>query len=117
MNAADLFYDMPLTTLTATNVNTGATAWTFNQAPNPVDPTLDSAPIVAGGTVIVGGSSGNIFGLASTDGRQLWKISAGSGMGIAAPDEQNVSQPLTGLASWSRDVEENGRRRTSCSST
>jgi outer membrane protein assembly factor BamB len=92
-------YDLHGSTLTATSVATGATAWTFNAGPSPVDPTIDSAPIVAGSTVIMGGSSGNIFGISTTDGHQRWEISAGAGMGIAAPDEQNVSQPLTGLAS------------------
>lgn len=92
-------YDLQGSTLTASNVNTGATSWTFNGGSTPVDPTLDSAPIVAGGTVIIGGSSGNIFGLSAADGHQQWEISAGPGMGIPAPDEQNVSQPLTGLSS------------------
>lgn len=65
--------------------------WTFTG-----DGGLDTAPIVAGRTVFVGSASGQLYGLALTTGRLRW--STDSGAGIPAPDEQNVSQPLTGLA-------------------
>lgn len=61
-------------TLTATSLATGSGTWSFSG-----DGTLDSAPLVAGSTVLIGSADGN-------DGA------------IPAPDEQNVSQPLTGLA-------------------
>ena len=45
--------------------------------------------------VYVGASSGNLYALAAASGQQVWTTQVGAG--IAAPDEQNVSQPLTGL--------------------
>jgi outer membrane protein assembly factor BamB len=46
--------------------------------------------------VYVGASSGNIYALAAKTGQQVWTDNVGSA--IPAPDEQNVSQPLTGMA-------------------
>ncbi len=65
------------------------TLWTFSG-----DGGLDTAPIVVGATVYVGSSSGMLYGLSSR-GKVVW--SANVGAAIPGPDEQNVSQPLTGL--------------------
>ncbi len=65
--------------------------WTFSG-----DGTLSSAPIVAGDEVILAGTSGEVYALSSSNGSVLWQGSAGAS--VPAPDEQNVSQPLTGLA-------------------
>jgi outer membrane protein assembly factor BamB len=67
----------------------GTTAWTFNG-----DGKLDSAPLLVGNLVFEGSSSGEVYAVNST-GTSVWSANAGSA--IPAPDEQNVSQPLTGL--------------------
>jgi outer membrane protein assembly factor BamB len=85
-------YDQETGTLTASGVPTGSpTIWSFTG-----DGTLSSAPLVAGDDVFVAGTSGNVYALSAVTGSVAW--SANAGAGIAAPDEQNVSQPLTGLA-------------------
>jgi outer membrane protein assembly factor BamB len=55
-----------------------------------------SAPILVDGAVVVGSASGNVCVLDAATGSEMWV--GGAGAGIASPDEQNVSQPLTGLA-------------------
>lgn len=60
------------------------------------DGSLVTAPIVVDQSVIVGSSSGNLYALDATTGTVTWQVKAPST--IAGPDEQNVSQPLTGLA-------------------
>ncbi len=77
-------------TLSAVDLQTGATVWTFGG-----DGTLSSAPIVVNQQVYVGATSGNLYALDANTGRIVWTTAVGSG--IPAPDEQNVSQPLTGL--------------------
>jgi len=59
------------------------------------DGRLVSAPIVINQAAIVGSSSGNVYALDASTGTTLWAGSAGAS--IAAPDEQNVSEPLTGF--------------------
>jgi outer membrane protein assembly factor BamB len=81
-------YDLTGGTLSASGPQT---SWTFTG-----DGTLNSAPLVAGGQVIVAGASGTVYALHAASGQQAWSASAGSG--VPAPDEQNVSSPLTGLA-------------------
>ena len=66
------------------------TLWTFSG-----DGGLVTAPIVVGSTAFVGSSSGMLYGLDLRRGLLVW--SANVGAGIPGPDEQNVSQPLTGL--------------------
>ncbi|HYZ57602.1 MAG TPA: PQQ-binding-like beta-propeller repeat protein [Streptosporangiaceae bacterium] len=68
----------------------GQTVWTFSG-----DGSLDTAPIAVGNTVYVGSSSGMLYGLNVSNGSVVWSTNVGAG--IPAPDEQNVSQPLTGL--------------------
>jgi outer membrane protein assembly factor BamB len=66
------------------------TLWTFSG-----DGGLVTAPIVVGSTVYVGSSSGMLYGLDLRRGVVVWSTNVGAG--IPGPDEQNVSQPLTGL--------------------
>ena len=56
---------------------------------------LVTAPIVVQGTVFVGSSTGTLYGLDLRRGRVLWSTDVGTP--ISGPDEQNVSQPHTGL--------------------
>ncbi len=56
---------------------------------------LSSAPFVIDQTVVAGSSSGTLYALDLATGATLWTGAAGAG--IPAPDEINVSQPLTGL--------------------
>ena len=75
---------------TLTAVSGGKTVWAFSG-----DGGVDTAPIAVGNAVYVGSSSGMIYGLSISRGKVVW--SANVGAGIPAPDEQNLSQPLTGL--------------------
>ena len=69
------------------------TAWAYATG----DGKLVSAPIVANGFVYVGSSTGNLYAInAATGMMPPWSTFVG--YPIAAPDERNVSQPLTGLA-------------------
>jgi outer membrane protein assembly factor BamB len=78
-------------TLWAQGLSGGAAAWSFAG-----DGTLSSAPVVANGVVYEGGTSGSLYALSASTGAVLWSGNVGSA--IPAPDEQNVSQPLTGMA-------------------
>lgn len=60
-------YDLNGGSLAASNVTSGAEDWSFAG-----DGTLDTAPIEAGGTVFVGGSSGGLYGLSAATGRVTW---------------------------------------------
>jgi outer membrane protein assembly factor BamB len=88
---ASTTYDLTGSTLTAAGVTTGAARWSFGG-----DGQLSSAPLVAGGSVLIGSRSGTLYALSASSGAVTW--SANVGAPIPAPDEQNVSQPLTGLA-------------------
>jgi hypothetical protein len=68
----------------------GATRWSFAG-----DGHLSSAPLVTGNAVWVGSASGEIYELSCATGAPQWSANVGSP--ISAPDEQNVSAPLTGL--------------------
>ena len=78
-------------TLTAASLSAGTTQWTFTG-----DGSLSSAPIAANGVVYEGSTQGNLYALSAASGQVLWSGNVGSA--IPAPDEQNVSQPLTGMA-------------------
>jgi hypothetical protein len=83
-------------TLTASPVAPGSpSSWSFTG-----DGTLSSAPIAvadsSGTHVYVGGTSGKLYALNLADGTVAWSTNVG--YSIPGPDEQNVSQPLTGLA-------------------
>jgi outer membrane protein assembly factor BamB len=84
-------YELAGTTLSAVaNDGLGSIPWSFTG-----DNTLDTAPLVLSDAVIVGGSSGTLYARDPATGNPLWSLPVGAG--IPAPDEQNVSQPLTGL--------------------
>lgn len=68
----------------------GATRWSFTG-----DGHLASAPLVTSNAVWVGSTSGEIYELSCATGAPQWSTNVGSP--INAPDEQNVSAPLTGL--------------------
>lgn len=72
----------------------GATRWSFAG-----DGHLSSAPLVTGDTVWAGSTSGQLYELSTATGTVLWSTDVGSP--IEAPDEQNVSAPLTGLGAGS----------------
>lgn len=78
-------------TLSAMDLATGNPQWTFAG-----DGSLVTAPIVVDQSVIVGSASGNLYALDAGTGKVTWQVKAPAA--IAGPDEQNVSQPLTGLA-------------------
>jgi outer membrane protein assembly factor BamB len=75
----------------------GTNLWSFTG-----DGQLDTAPLVVGDLVIEGSSAGNLYVLSAATGALDW--SAAVGAGIAAPDEQNVSGPLTGLGAGEHTV-------------
>jgi hypothetical protein len=68
----------------------GPTQWSFGG-----DGHLSSAPVVTSNAVWVGSTSGEIYELSCATGAAQWSTNVGSP--IYAPDEQNVSSPLTGL--------------------
>lgn len=53
------------------------------------DGSLVTAPIVSGGVVFVGSSTGTVYGVSATSGTQVWSGTAGST--IFAPDERGYS--------------------------
>jgi outer membrane protein assembly factor BamB len=59
------------------------------------DGTLVTAPVVAGGAVYVGSSTGTVYAVSAATGQQIWAGSAGSV--IDGPDEQNADV-LVGMA-------------------
>ncbi|SCE36566.1 Outer membrane protein assembly factor BamB, contains PQQ-like beta-propeller repeat [Streptomyces sp. DvalAA-14] len=67
-----------------------ATRWTFEG-----DGQISTAPIVVNGYVYVGSRTGELWALNGATGQSVWSTDVGAP--IADPDEQNVSQPLTGL--------------------
>jgi len=78
-------------TLSAVDLATNAQKWSFTG-----DGSLVSAPIVVDQAVIVASSSGNLYALDVNTGYTTWQAKAPAA--ISGPDEQDVSQPLTGLA-------------------
>lgn len=72
------------------NGGQGSTLWQFAG-----DGHLDTAPLVVGSLVFVGSSAGELYALDAAAGTTSWSTNVGSA--IPGPDEQNVSQPLTGL--------------------
>ncbi|MBC6457213.1 PQQ-binding-like beta-propeller repeat protein [Actinomadura sp. HBU206391] len=77
--------------LYARNTRTLAATWSFTG-----DGGLTSAPIVIAGHVYIGSNSGQVWALNEKTGQVAWTAMAGAP--ISAPDEHNVSTPLTGLA-------------------
>ncbi len=83
-------------TLGAIDLKTKVT-WSFAG-----DGSLSSAPMVVDQTVYVGSTSGNLYALNVSTGKQVWTTNVGAS--ILAPDEQNVGQPLTGFGAGDRMV-------------
>ncbi len=63
--------------------------WTFGHG------NLVTAPVVSGGTVFAGSSTGTVYGLSAASGKRIWTGKAGSV--IYGPDEQNADV-LIGMA-------------------
>ncbi len=84
-------YTLSSSTVQAEALDTGIPIWSFAG-----DGRLTSAPIVADDRLFVGSSSGKLYAVSTATGAVTWETNVGSG--ILAPDEHNVSQPLTGLA-------------------
>jgi outer membrane protein assembly factor BamB len=72
-------------------VKDGQTLWTFTGQGE-----LRTAPIVAGSTVFVGGSTGIVYGLDLHTGQLIWSSDVGPYGWIWPPNEQGFG-PLTGL--------------------
>jgi outer membrane protein assembly factor BamB len=83
-------YDLQGSTLSATSISTGLTAWSFSG-----DGELDSAPLKAGDSIFVGSYSGELYRLSHVTGQVTWSTNVGAP--IAGPDEWNVRE-LTGMA-------------------
>jgi outer membrane protein assembly factor BamB len=89
--ANGLAYMLSGSTLRAVkNSGQGTNSWQFSG-----DGSLDTAPLVVGGLVFVGSSSGELYALNASTGTTSWSTNVGAA--IPAPDEQNVTQPLTGF--------------------
>jgi outer membrane protein assembly factor BamB len=78
-------------TLQAVDLGSKAVLWSFTG-----DGSLSTAPIVVNGNVFIGSTTGNIYAVDATTGKQGWSAHLNSA--ISGPDEQNASQPLTGLS-------------------
>jgi outer membrane protein assembly factor BamB len=76
-------------TLSANELTTGEVYWRFTG-----DGYLITTPIVVNGVIYIGESGGTLWAL-NRMGRPVWSTWVGAE--LAAPDEQNASQPLTGL--------------------
>jgi hypothetical protein len=76
--------------IAAERTSTRTPIWSFAG-----DGSLVSAPFVAGSTVYEGSSTGGLFALDRETGAAAWSDCLPGP--VAPPDEQNVSQPLTGL--------------------
>lgn len=77
--------------LTAINLTNGVPIWQYSPSGDP----FVSAPVVINNIVYAGTGSGVVYGLRTKTGAVAFHDS--TGMSILAPDEQNVSQPLTGF--------------------
>jgi outer membrane protein assembly factor BamB len=77
-------------TLRAENASTGTGLWNFQG-----DRGLSSAPIVASDRAYIGSATGTLYALELRTGSIVWKDRVGAP--IEAPDEHNVSRPVTGL--------------------
>lgn len=69
-------------TLSAVDPSGSPDHWTFGRG------NLVTAPVVSGGTVFVGNSTGTVFGVSAASGQRVWTGQAGSV--IRGPDEQNA---------------------------
>jgi outer membrane protein assembly factor BamB len=72
---------------------TGSQLWSMGGDAND---SLVGAPVVVNGTVIVGGTSGKVYGISASNGARV--LTSDAGASVADIDEQNVSQPTAGTA-------------------
>ena len=77
--------------LSGTNEADGKLLWTFD-----ADKNIVTAPIIVNGYVFAGSSSGKLYAIRRLTGGAVWSEDLGTS--LFGPDEQNVSQPLTGLS-------------------
>ena len=75
--------------LVAVDASGSPDRWSFGNG------TLVTAPVVAGGAVFAGSSTGRVYAVSATTGKQIWTGVAGSV--IYGPDEQNADV-LVGMA-------------------
>jgi PQQ-like domain len=79
-----------ISTLEAREISSGTLKWSFTG-----DGSLSSPPIVVNGTVYIGSTSGKLYALNESTGTNVWTGTVGAA--VNRPDEQNLSEPLTGL--------------------
>jgi outer membrane protein assembly factor BamB len=84
-------YFLKAATLTAVQLASGSTAWSFVG-----DGNLVTSPIVVNHYVFIGSSSGKVYALDSVSGSPLWQYDVGAA--IPAGDDWNSKLPLSGLA-------------------
>ena len=77
-------------TLEARDISSGALKWSFTG-----DGSLSSAPIVVNGIVYIGSTGGKLFAVHPGTGANVWSGTVGAP--VNHPDEQGISDPLTGL--------------------
>ncbi|HLL73412.1 MAG TPA: PQQ-binding-like beta-propeller repeat protein [Pyrinomonadaceae bacterium] len=78
-------------TLEGRDLTGNAVTWSFAG-----DNYLQTAPLVVNDYVYIGSRWGKLYAVEAATGRQVWSTNVGAE--IPYVDEQNVSQPLTGLA-------------------
>jgi outer membrane protein assembly factor BamB len=78
----------------------GSNQWSYSGISG--DGTLDTAPLFADGLLIEGSTTGELYALNPATGGLDW--SGTVGVAIAAPDEQNVGSPLTGLGAGENTI-------------
>lgn len=78
-------------TLRAIDRSTNTVRWSFAG-----DGTLDTSPIVVNQYVIVGASSGNLYAVDRSTGKQVWKVNVGAAIPAGAGWGKSI--PLSGLA-------------------
>jgi outer membrane protein assembly factor BamB len=83
-------FTLSSSTLNCTDVTSGQSLWNFAG-----DGHLSTAPITIDKYVIEGSTSGNLYVLDGKSGKVVSTTKVGAS--IPAPDEQDVSEPLTGL--------------------
>jgi outer membrane protein assembly factor BamB len=89
VSATQVFY-MQNTLLHAVDLASHTEQWSFAG-----DGQLWTAPVLIDNSVIVGSYSGMLFAVNARTGTVNWQVQTGST--IYGPDEQNFSQPLTGI--------------------
>lgn len=83
--------------LQAQSVLTGNQLWSFAG-----DGGLSTAALAVNGYAYVGSSTGMLYAVKVATGKPVWSMSVGAP--IPGPDEQNVSQPLTGFGAGDRTL-------------